>query len=190
MRTCCTQVRYHSHWGADTRALVERSLFENVTTTSARVCRCPVHDIDWTSQSFAKGTRARETPQQPPSMHSSRIGDSRQHLQHRKASSAGTYLKHGDGVGPTKERSCRLRCHLRTKHKRQFEILNVRTRLRTSAEGKCSIRCDGMGAGAGEVLAELGPTAHGAWGRPAYCRLKAEPLLLCEHLKAAPARKS
>ena len=96
-------------------------------------------------------------------MDSSRKGDSRQHLQHRKASSAGTYLKHGDCVGPTKERICRLRSHLRTKHKWQFEILNVRTRVRTSAEGKCSVRCDGMGAGAGQVLAEFGPTAHGAW---------------------------
>ena len=58
-----------------------------------------------------------------------------------------------------------------------------------------------MGAGVGQVLAEFGPTARGAWGRPAHRRLKVQrPLLLnapqqrparipqAEHVSAASAR--
>ena len=49
-----------------------------------------------------------------------------QHQPGRKAGRGAPYLKHGGGVGPTKERVCRFRSHLRAKHRRQFEILAVR----------------------------------------------------------------
>jgi len=47
-----------------------------------------------------------------------------------------------------------------------------------------------MGAGARQVLAQLGTTVHGACGCPAHRRLKAEPVLLSELLNEALARKS
>ena len=46
-----------------------------------------------------------------------------QHLWRLEAGCAATYLMHGDGVVRQKDGICRLRSHLQTKHKRQFEIL-------------------------------------------------------------------
>ena len=49
-----------------------------------------------------------------------------QHQPGREERRGALYLKRGGGVGPTKERVCRFRSHLRAKHRRQFEILAVR----------------------------------------------------------------
>ena len=45
-----------------------------------------------------------------------------------------------------------------------------------------------MGAGAGQELAGFGPTAIGAWGRPAHRRLKEQRLLLLNAPQQRPAR--
>ena len=131
--------------------------------------------------------RARETP--PAALHNTRArgGMYRQHLQRREEGTSKKNLRHGGGVGPTEEGIWRLRSHLRAKHRRQFENSDVRTRVRTSAEGKSSIRREGMGAGAGQELAGFGPTAIGAWGRPAHRRLKEQRLLLLNAPQQRPA---
>jgi len=57
---------------------------------------------------------------------------------------------------------------------------------RTTAEAKCVCRCDGMGAGAGQVLAEFGPTARGAWGRPRTVDSKCSDRCSSTLLSSAP----
>ena len=47
-------------------------------------------------------------------------------------------------------------------------------------------RCDGMGAGAGQVLAEFGPTARGAWGRPRTVDSKCSDRCSSTLLSSAP----
>ena len=61
-----------------------------------------------------------------PAQHVCSRGANRQHEQDREAGRCETYLKQRDRVGPTQDGTCRLRSHLRAKHRRQFEILAVR----------------------------------------------------------------
>ena len=144
--------------------------------------------MDTRIQPSGSHERAREPP--PAALHNARArgGMYRQHLQRREEGTSKKNLRHGGGVGPTEEGIWRLRSHLRAKHRRQFENSDVRTRVRTSAEGKSSIRREGMGAGAGQELAGFGPTAIGAWGRPAHRRLKVQPLLLLDDPQQRPIR--
>ena len=96
------QVRHHSHWGADIRALLACVRAENVITHP--IC---VHVFStWQGRDkpvVFRGTRRAKRPGSPPPYHSSRKGAKRQHLQHREADVAGTDLKHGGGVVPTKD---------------------------------------------------------------------------------------
>ena len=99
-------------------------------------------------------------------------------------------MKHGGRVVPTKDTSRRLKFYLREKHRRQLEGECGTLFESTAADAKCAGRCAGMGAGAWRGRAQVGTTAHDAWGSPAHRRLKAEPASSCKRLKAAPARKS
>ena len=104
--------------------------------------------------------------------------------------SARAYLSYGDCVVPSLDRRRRLKFHLRARHRRQIEGECGTLFESTAADAKCAGRCAGMGAGAWRGRAQVGTTAHDAWGSPAHRRLKAEPASSCKRLKAAPARKS
>ena len=134
--------------------------------------------------------RARETSAAPPNSTRAGCASYRQHVQHREASSSVTHLEHGDRVVPCKDRRRHLKFHLRVRHRRQIEGECGTLFESTAADAKCVGRCAGMGAGAWRGRAQVGTTAHDAWGSPAHRRLKAEPASSCKRLKAAPARKS
>ena len=121
---CCTQVRHHSHWGADIRAFLALSLSKNVITHPIRVhVPSPWHGLGETA--VLRLVRARETSAAPPNSTRAGCASYRQHVQHREASSSVTHLEHGDRVVRQKEWICRFRSHLHAKQERQFEISAV-----------------------------------------------------------------
>ena len=125
-----------------------------------------------------------------PAQHVRSPGANRQHEQDRGAGLCKTDLKQRDRVVPSIDRRRRLKFHLRATHRRQIEGECGTLFESTAADAKCVGRCAGMGAGAWRGRAQVGTTAHDAWGSPAHRRLKAEPASSCKRVKAAPARKS
>ena len=82
--------------------------------------------------------------------------------------SARAYLSYGDCVVPSLDRRRRLKFHLRARHRRQIEGECGTLFESTAADAKCAGRCAGMGAGAWRGRAQVGTTAHDAWGSPAH----------------------
>ena len=120
-----------------------------------------------------------------PAQHVRSPGANRQHEQDRGAGLCETDLKQRDRVVPSIDRRRRLKFHLRATHRRQIEGECGTLFESTAADAKCAGRCAGMGAGAWRGRAQVGTTAHDAWGSPAHRRLKAEPASSCKRLKAS-----
>ena len=79
------------------------------------------HELE--GSAVVRARSAREAPAASPISSCRSTAANRQDHWRRETSSAATYLLHGDGVVRQKDGICRLRSHLQTKHKRQFEIL-------------------------------------------------------------------
>ena len=102
---CCTQIRHHSHWGADIHALLALSLSKNVSTHPIAACMCPVHGMDWARPpSFGSCARAK-LRQRPPTAHAPVAPLTGSTSSTAKQAAPGRILSTEVALSPTRKRS-------------------------------------------------------------------------------------